>query len=176
MKKLFITLTAVLIAVFSANAADGFDNAVNTVKSAYASSSPRAIGARLGYGLSVSYQHGLASGNMVGIDVDLPGFVGLGVTATYDWMNPCGTNIPWDNKGEWNWYAGCGLSGGFIFAGAGYIGVAGRIGIEYDFWFPLQLSLDYRPTLGPGFSSNGVGFYTDGLYGGAIALGVRYLF
>lgn len=176
MKKLFISLAVAMFAVCSANAADGVNNALNTVKGAYATSSPRAVGLRLGYGASVTYQHGLADGNMIGIDLDLPGFVGIGLTATYDWINPCGCVIPWDNKGEWNWYAGCGLAGGCGFNGYGYSGVAGRLGIEYDFWFPLQLAFDYRPILGLGFSDGGVGFFYEGLFASAISLCVRYKF
>lgn len=185
MKKLFISLAVALVAVFSANAEDGINDAINTVKNAYSSSSPRAVGLRLGYGASVTYQQGLASGNMVGIDLDLPGFVGLGLTATYDWINPCGAKIPWNNKGEWNWYAGAGLSGGFHFSNYGYIGLAGRVGVEYNFWFPLQLAAEYRPTLGCGFWSgtdgygnkhNYAGFYSGGLFASAIAICVRYKF
>ena len=175
-KILIISLAAAIFAVFSANAADGVNNALNTVKGAYATSAPRAIGVRFGYGVSVSYQHGLASGNMVGLDLDIPGFEGIGLTATYDWINPCGNVIPWDNKGEWNWYAGCGLSGGCGFKGFGYLGAAGRLGIEYDFWFPLQLSVDWTPNVGPVFGKNAIGYNTPGLFAGAIAIGVRYKF
>ncbi|MEE1183368.1 MAG: hypothetical protein UHZ06_02640, partial [Paludibacteraceae bacterium] len=79
---------------------------------------------------------------------------------------------------SWNWYAGVGAGVGFwgfnnIY---GFGGVAGRIGIEYNFWFPMQLSLDYRPIIGVGGSNGVVGFNTKGLYAGGIALGVRYLF
>lgn len=185
MKKLFISLAVAMFAVCSANAADGVNNAISTVKNAYATSSPRAVGLRLGYGASVTYQHGLADGNMIGIDLDLPGFVGIGLTATYDWINPCGAKIPWNNKGEFNWYAGAGLSGGFIFANYGFFGLTGRVGVEYNFWFPLQLAAEYRPTLGCGFGStidvdgrkqNYAGFFPGGLYAGAIAICVRYKF
>ena len=50
--------------------------------------------------------------------------------------------------------------------------------VEYDFWFPLQLSIDYRPTLGAGLVDAGnlgtqAGFYYD-IFG--LSLGVRYKF
>ena len=47
-----------------------------------------------------------------------------------------------------------------------------------DFWFPLQLSLDWRPTLGAGLFDNANNGVTSGLYWEmtGIALGVRYKF
>ena len=75
---------------------------------------------------------------------------------------------------------GVGGSGGFVFPtndvkGWWYAGVAGHIGIEYDFWFPFQLSLDWRPSLGVGTNGGNLGFNVPGLWGG-IQLGVRYKF
>lgn len=58
----------------------------------------------------------------------------------------------------------------------GYLGVAGRIGVEYNFWFPMNISLDWRPLIGPGFYNNQVGFNGLGLFQGGIALSIRYLF
>ena len=139
---------------------------------------PRAIGGRLGYGVEVSYQHTLSEENMVSVDLGLPGFGGLEAAATYDWLNPGGLMIPWEEKGEWNWYAGVGAGAGFYgFSDIrGFVGAAGRIGVEYNFWFPLQLSLDWRPLVGAYFGEGGAGFNTDGLFYGGIALGVRYIF
>lgn len=145
---------------------------------AIAVAQPRAIGGRIGYGFEVSYQHGLGESNMVNIDLGLPGFGGVEAAATYDWINPGGLTIPWNEQGSWNWYAGVGAGAGFygFYAPIGFVGAAGRIGIEYNFWFPLQLSLDYRPVIGASFSGYGAGFNDKGLYAGGIALGVRYLF
>ena len=139
---------------------------------------PRAIGARIGYGFEASYQHSLGEKNMVTVDLGLPAFYGLSAAATYDWINPGDLMIPWENKGTWNWYAGVGASAGFY--GYNYIvgfgGVAGRIGVEYNFWFPLQLSVDWRPTIGVVGAEGSAIFNTDGLYAGAIAVGARYTF
>ena len=145
---------------------------------AIAVAQPRAIGGRIGYGVEVSYQHGLGENNMVSVDLGLPGFLGVEAAATYDWLNPGGLTIPWNEQGSWNWYAGVGAGVGFygFAAPTGFVGAAGRIGIEYNFWFPLQLSLDYRPVIGAWFNGYGAGFNYDGLYAGGIALGVRYLF
>ena len=69
---------------------------------------PRAIGGNIGYGVSVSYQHNLGPANMIDLAVELPGFGGIGATCTYDWINPFGTQIPWNEKGTWNWSLGVG--------------------------------------------------------------------
>ena len=136
---------------------------------------PRAIGGRIGYGFEASYQHGIGEKNMVSLELGLPGFYGLEAAATYDWLIPIKS---WEHKGEWNLYAGVGAGAGFygFYAPVGFAGVAGRFGAEYNFWFPLQLSIDYRPIVGPWFGSGAVGFNGAGLYAGAIAWGVRYKF
>ena len=97
--------------------------------------------------------------------------------ALHDWVNPFGTAIPWNNKGEWNWNLGVGAGLGIygFRAPLFYVGAVGHVGVEYNFWFPLQLSVDYRPNLGIVAGSGGAGFNTTGLYSG-ITLGVRYLF
>jgi hypothetical protein len=140
---------------------------------------PRAIGARIGYGVEVSYQHEVGEdNNMVSVELGLPAFRGLSAAATYDWINPGGVMIPWEHKGEWNWYAGVGASVGFegFHEIWGFGGVAGRLGVEYNFWFPLQLSVDYRPTIGVWGAYGSAGFYSNGLWAGAIALAARYTF
>jgi len=85
---------------------------------------------------------------------------------TYDWIDPAGATFSWSKRGEWHWYLGVGAAGGYGWHGAaydktagaivgsdgnwGWVGGAARLGIEYTFWFPLQVSLDYRPTVGAG--------------------------
>ncbi|MBQ5388998.1 MAG: hypothetical protein IIU55_07980 [Paludibacteraceae bacterium] len=155
---------------------------------------PRAIGVNLGYGVDVSYQHSIGESNMIDLSVNIPAFNGIGVTATYDWINPFNTAIPWNEKGEWNWSLGVGAGVGVYnpfrtlsavneqgelvkeWAGKIYAGAVGHVGVEYNFWFPLQLSVDYRPNIGVAIASDG-GFMFNGigLFSG-ITLGVRYLF
>ncbi|MCQ2345651.1 MAG: hypothetical protein MJZ82_02665 [Paludibacteraceae bacterium] len=155
---------------------------------AAANAQPRAIGGRIGYGVDFSYQHSVGE-NMVQLEVGLPGFYSIAAACTYDWIDPFGATVPWNQRGEWHWYMGVGGAGGYFWGyrlwgyyggDAGFIGVAGRFGIEYDFWFPLQLSLDWRPVVGPYLYGDGVNTYADyyvgGLYEGGIALGVRYKF
>ena len=62
-------------------------------------------------------------------------------------------------------YYGADDSGSYILA-------AGDIGIEYNFDFPLQLSLDFRPEL---YFGGDYADYRDG-FGPDIALGIRYRF
>ncbi len=155
--------------------------AVLAMASVMAYAQPRAIGGRLGYGAEVSYEHGLGSGNMVSLEVGVPGFAGIEAACTYDWIDPFGATVPWNEKGEWHWYMGVGGAVQVPFQfNVGFIGAAGRFGIEYDFWFPLQLSLDFRPTLGVGIAGNGSGGVAAGfgydVYAGGLGLGVRYKF
>ena len=163
--------------------------AILAVASLVAYAQPRAIGVNLGAWSSFSYQHGLGEANMLDVaaNVFLPiqsPHIGVGGHVTYDWIDPFKAVVPWNEQGEWHWYMGVGGSGGYGLPlkseakGWWYAGVAGHIGIEYDFWFPLQLSLDWRPSLGVSndyiFNGGKLGFNIPGLYG--IQLGVRYKF
>ena len=110
---------------------------------------PRAIGVNIGYGVDVSYQHTLGEKNMIDLNVSLPAFCGIAAQATYDWINPFNTKIPWDKKGKWDWEMGVGAGAGYLWTFRGLVaGAAGHVGVSYDFWFPLQLSVDWRPLIG----------------------------
>jgi len=152
--------------------------ALLALASVMAYAQPRAIGARLGYGAQFSYEHQLGQ-NMISLEVGVPGFALLEAACTYDWIDPFGATVPWNEKGEWHWYMGVGgaFQTTWVNNGFGFIGAAGRFGIEYDFWFPLQLSIDFRPTLGAMFAYNGsyAGFGYD-VYAGGLGLGIRYKF
>ena len=85
------------------------------------------------------------------------------------------------DRGEWGFYAGPGLAVGY---GTGnklkedgttepkarpFVGFAAQLGLEYTFWFPLQLSVDFRPSfMIPAFMNRG------NWYG--FALAARYAF
>lgn len=142
---------------------------------------PRAVGLRIGYGVEASYQHSMGDQNMIEVEAGLAGFNAIEAAATYDWINPGGLVIPWEGKGKFNWYAGVGAGVGYFWGSFWYYpyafgGVAGRVGVEYTFDFPLQISVDYRPVIGVEGNKYGVDFYADGLYSGAIAVGARYTF
>ena len=155
---------------------------------------PRAIGVNIGYGFDISYQHTLGEKNMLDLNVSLPAFCGIAAQGTYDWINPFNTKIPWDNKGKWDWEMGVGAGVGYLWTFRGLLaGAAGHVGVSYDFWFPLQLSVDWRPLIGvytynygeyadlagddstiAEVKTRGAGFWAHGL--GAVTIGVRYHF
>lgn len=143
----------------------------------YAVAGPRAIGVNLGYGGAFSYQHSLGESNMIDLAVEVPAFNGIGASCTYDWIDPFHTAVPWNNQGEWHWYMGVGAGAGLYGwdATTAYVGAVGHVGIEYDFWFPMQLSLDWRPNVGAYVGKEAAGFNLSGIYSG-IALGIRYKF
>ncbi|WP_024482096.1 hypothetical protein [Cellulophaga baltica] len=133
--------------------------------------SKNALGLRLGdndgFGGEISYQRYLKENNRLEFDlgwrdsnnVDAFKLVGL-----YQWVMPI--------EGNFNWFVGAGAGIGSFDAGENdgtFALIAGDIGIEYNFDFPLILSLDMRPELG--FNDN----YSDDL-DLDIALGIRYQF
>ncbi len=174
----------------------------------------RSGGLRLGInGLEASYQYTMNKDHFVegnlGLDFgfEANGVPGIKLTGIYNfiWARPA-----WTNQGSWALYAGPGATLGYVsdyvhfkasdgknvvnFPDSGFmIGVCGQVGIEYTFWFPLQLSLDLRPTIAmhinDGYSANDpsnpekstrygsrVGFYDNGLLGFCPTLSVRYRF
>lgn len=149
----------------------------------FAVAQPRAIGANLGANFGFSYQHGFGESNMLDVAVYCPwlhgldGLWGIGGIVTYDWIDPFNTSVPWNEKGEWHWYMGVGGTGGLYHFSpiAWHAGAAGHFGIEYDFWFPMQLSIDWRPNIGVRGAAGHVEFNTWGLYDG-LSIGIRYLF
>lgn len=133
--------------------------------------SKNALGLRLGdndgFGGEVSYQRYLKENNRLEFDlgwrssnnIDAFKLVGL-----YQWVMPI--------ENRFNWFVGVGAGLGSFDSGQNdgtFALVAGDIGIEYNFDFPLILSLDVRPELG--FNDS----YSDDL-DLDIALGIRYQF
>lgn len=139
MKKFIIAL----IAVF----------ALSTAAMAQGNSEKYAIGLRLGggygYGVEASFHlGGLPNLNRVELDLGWNGY-GYGgynhnylyLTGTYQWR--------WNIVAGLHWYVGPGAALG-LWTGSDIdpyftVGIGGQVGIEYDFDFPLQLSLDFRP-------------------------------
>ena len=130
-----------------------------------ATAQPRALGARIGNGAEISYQHSMDA-NFLQIDGGLGVFgdntMSIGATGVYNFM------ISEFGDG-FGFYAGPGASIGLGVGEANYLnlGVAGMVGIEYNFDFPLQLSLDFRQHIGIGN-----GFWCPS----SVGLGVRYRF
>ena len=115
-----------------------------------AAAQPRAIGARMGWGFEASYQHTLKGADFLEADLGLF-TTSLNGAVVYNFMI---AQPAWTDRGEWGFYAG---PGGAVGIGVlrGYNGfnlsAAGQVGLEYTFWFPLQLSFDIRAQLGYAF-------------------------
>lgn len=146
--------------------------------------SDHALGLRLGdsdgFGAEISYQKLIGRYTRAEIDLgwrDSREFDALKLTGIYQWVY----NI---DRG-FNWFYGVGGGAGSVdFApklnnngipydpdGGLFVFVAGDVGVEYNFDFPLLVSLDFRPELGLiGYSE------FDNTFNFDIALGVRYQF
>jgi opacity protein-like surface antigen len=130
---------------------------------AFAKAQDNALGIRLTGGAEVSYQRMLSQTNRLEFNLGW-GWNTSALSGFYQWVNPITNGL--------KWYIGPGASLGFYShngESGSSIGVGGTIGLEYNFDFPLQLSLDWRPIINFGtydsqFGSNNVG------------LGIRYRF
>ena len=142
-----------------------------TLTSQAQSIADHALGLRLGdsdgFGTEISYQHGLSENNRLELDLGWRSHDNADafrLTGLYQWV--------WNIESGFNWYAGVGGGIGSVDVENGdsdfFALVAGDVGIEYDFDFPLLISLDFRPEIG--FND----YYDDLDFD--IALGVRYQF
>ena len=134
--------------------------------------SDHAIGLRLGsnrgFGTEISYQMKFSSENRAEFNLgwrNNNNVSAMKSNVLYQWV--------WPLEHGFNWYAGVGAglgtysnnnsnSGTFFYA-------AGDIGIEYNFDFPIQASLDLRPEIG------GNDYFDNG-FGTDLALSIRYQF
>lgn len=143
-----------------------------------ASAQPRAIGGRVGYGLEASYQHTIGGADFVEVNAGLFGYDSFGAAATYNFMI---AQPEWTSKGEWGFYAGPGASLNYgwgisnLVTSSFNVAVMAQVGLEYTFWFPLQLSVDIRPMVGISIA-DGVSFYRNGLFGFSPCISARYRF
>lgn len=133
---------------------------------------PRALGVRLGTEFQLSYEHEVGT-DFVEVDLgyELIGLVN--VAGAYNFMI---AKPEWTRKGSWGFYAGPAAKVGG--AGVGYyLALGAQAGLEYSFEFPLQISIDVRPTIGCAFISGTPSFYAGGaVFGGLPSLSVRYRF
>ena len=134
-----------------------------------ASAQPKALGLRLGYGAELSYQHYMKGLNFIEADLGLGDFAYLNLSATYNYMI---AQPQWTETGSWGFYAGPGLALG-LGQEVLNIGIAGQVGLEYTFDFPLQLSVDIRPQIGLISVGEASKF---GVWGWYPHLGARYVF
>lgn len=166
---------------------------------AKAQSLPRAIGVRGGPNAELSYQHTVGEISFIELDLGIDYFhtIGYRATCNYDFLF---ARPEW-TRGDWGFYAGPGLSLGFVddkvpietpvgIAEVGdmgfMLGAALQIGMEYTFWFPLQIALDIRPIIGfhinDGIIYEGerygskFDFYHNGIWQLIPSLSLRYRF
>jgi len=170
-----------------------------------AAAQPKAVGARFGYnGLEASYQQYVGSPNFLefNLGADYIGSWGFKSAILYNFTF---AEPSWTSRGDWAWYAGVGLSTGYVYDlgnkhvtdvqgvkvttfdrnDMGFMfSVPVQVGVSYTFWFPLQLSLDIRPYLGihnvtyrdGNTKFSRTGFYNNGLWGFTPTLSVHYAF
>ncbi|NLI73129.1 MAG: hypothetical protein GX361_10465 [Bacteroidales bacterium] len=138
--------------------------------SAFASAqvNDKAIGIRTGWGTEFSYQHPFSSANRLEVDLGLYGWKHseFALSGIYQWL--------FGAQGGFNVFAGFGPQVGSWYWGKEDkntigVGVAGQLGVEYNFDFPLQLSLDWRPSWVIIPTDRGFGYE-------GVALGIRYRF
>ena len=156
MKSFLITIATILVATFSSQAQEISKNALGL-----------RLGDSNGFGAEVSYQRHLKSNNRLEFDLgwrNTRNFDAFKLVGLYQWV----MNI---DQG-FNWYVGAGAGFG-SFSSNNFDGsfalIAGDIGVEYNFDFPLILSLDFRPELG--FNDD----FNDGI-DFDLGLGIRYQF
>jgi len=135
---------------------------------------PRALGVRLSTECQVSYEHQIGD-NADFLEVDM-GYELIGLVNVAGAYNFMIAQPEWTRKGSWGFYAGPAAKIGG--AGVGfYLALGAQAGLEYNFEFPLQVSLDVRPTIGCAFISGTPSFYAGGaIFGGFPSLSVRYCF
>ncbi|HUH26268.1 MAG TPA: hypothetical protein VLY87_06545 [Flavobacterium sp.] len=164
MKKVFLTAVITLSGLITTQAQERV--------------SQNAIGLRFshneGVGPEISYQRLLSESNRLELDlgfrqskhIDAFKFTGL-----YQWI--------WNIEGGFHWYAGVGASlgswknddhghghsgdSGAIFA------LDGNLGVEYNFDFPLQVFVDFRPEI---YLTD----YDENNFGPDFGLGARFKF
>lgn len=100
-----------------------------------------AIGIRFGYGAEISYQRPFGKENRLEADLGFNGG-GASLSGIYQWVWDLSKVTP-----GLKWYAGAGATLG-VYSSDFSVGAVGQIGTEYNFKeIPLQLSLDYRPSI-----------------------------
>lgn len=131
-----------------------------------AQTNERTIGLRAGYGGELSYQHPL-NDNRLEVNLGLNGFGNgdFAITGIYQWLF---------DVNEIDIYAGLGAqTGSYYWADKEKhtlgLSLATQVGVQYNFDFPLQLSLDWRPTWTVLPAGRDIGYY-------GLGLGVRYRF
>lgn len=141
----------------------------------------RAAGISLGGSESLSMQHYIYGHDASFFQLDLgyhtgvPSSGSLRLTGTY---NRIFWSPRWTSEGEWNMYAGPGIQIGSDFSPlkSFNFSLAAQVGLEYQFDFPLLLSVDLRPSFGVLISEGRYRYDIDGLMGFIPVVSARYRF
>ena len=170
MKKYAFLILAIAAMGWQANAQDISKNAIGL-----------RIGDSDGFGPEVNYQRALGDNNRLELGLawhSKSHWNALKLTGIYQWV--------WNIDGGFNWYAGPGVGAGFVSYDRyydydhdypypvnrksnsdAYGFLTGDVGIEYNFKFPLLISLDLRPQFN-------LGYHDDVTFD--VGLGARYQF
>lgn len=175
MKTKILSTFLLLGLVFSANAQEISKNAIGL-----------RIGDNDGFGAEVSYQRALSKNNRLELDLGWRNRSNYYINDDYDSNSVKLAGLyqwVWNIDKGFNWYVGAGggiansnyygddfdSNGRYKKHSSTYAFIAGDIGIEYNFDFPLLLSLDFRPEL----------YFTDKVrddFGPDIAISARFQF
>lgn len=157
MKRLFLILLIPLFAVMNAGA------------------QPKSLGLRMGYDCQVSYQHTVnATADFLEVDMGME-VLGKGINAACAY-NFTISSPEFTEKSGWSLYAGPAVKAGYMWIG-GYIAVGAQLGLEYEFDFPLQFSVDIRPAVGMAMEGRyAFIFGAEALFGSIPCLSLRYRF
>ena len=160
MKRIFLVILIAILTVLSAK------------------SQPKSFGLRFGNDCQFSYEHNPGvSADFCEFDLGMQFYygyaVGLNAAAAYNFMI---AQPDWSEKGQWGFYAGPAAKLGYVWIG-GYLAVGAQVGLEYEFPFPLQLSIDIRPVVGVALDGGSLSIYSaDAILGSIPCLSVRYRF
>lgn len=112
-----------------------------------ANAQPRALGVRFGAtGIEMSYQHTMQKRSFIETELgtEFGGLTGFKANGSYNFIF---ARPAWTDRGYWSLYTGPGMALGCL-DNKFLIAFCANAGIEYTFWFPLQLSFDIRPSYG----------------------------
>lgn len=135
---------------------------------AEAQTNDRTVGIRGGWGTELSYQQPLKETTRLELDLGLYGWSrgDFVLSGTHQWL--------FAPNGGFNLFVGVGPQIGNYWWDKEEkytlgLGIAGQLGMEYNFDFPLQLSLDWRPSWTILPSGRNLGYQ-------GVAFGIRYRF
>jgi hypothetical protein len=162
MKKVIVSAVLFVGAVLSSQAQDISKNSIGL-----------RLGDNDGFGAEISYQRRLTPINRLEFDLgwrNSDEVDAIKLAGMHQWV--------WNIDKGLNWYAGAGGGiGSWRYSNEGesnngtFVFISGNLGIEYQFDFPLQLTLDVRPEI---YLLSGD--YRETNFGPDLALGIRYRF